>query len=118
MASEKSQEKETGKAFHGEAREGIMFSMHKELVVSLADLRFVSITCPTCRTVVTLDLKEPSEFAQKHDGAFSPKQCPGCRQDYDTAIRPSIDTFQRAYGSLIKIADRISFRGEPESAAL
>jgi len=95
-----------------------MLFMHKELVVSLADLRYVSISCQNCRTVVTLDMKTPSEFAQKNDGAFAPKQCPGCRQDYDTAIRPSVESFQRSYHSLMEIAGRISFRGEAEIMSL
>jgi hypothetical protein len=86
--------------------------VQKEFVISLSDLRYVSITCPNCRTIVTLDMKEPSEFSEKH-GAFAPKECPGCRIDYDTAIRPAVDGFQRSYQSLGEIADRISFRSVP-----
>jgi hypothetical protein len=94
-----------------------MLLMHKQLVVSLADLRFVSIECPLCKTVVTLDMKEPHELAQKYDNAFCPKDCPGCRKQYDSAIRPNVDSFQKSYQALGEIADRISFRGETESAA-
>ena len=90
--------------------------MQKQIVVSLADLRYVSVHCPRCRTTVTLDMKEPSEFAKKYDGAFVPKECPGCREDYDTAIRPSVGAFQSSYHSLSEIAERVSFSGEPQSA--
>lgn len=86
--------------------------MRKELVVSLADLRYVSIECPTCRAVVTLDMKERSAFAQREE-IFAPKKCPGCFTPYDSAIQPSIDKFQKCYEALAPIADRIAFRGEP-----
>lgn len=90
-----------------------MCVMHKELVVSIADLRYVCIECPHCRTKVVLDMKEPSEVSKKYN-FFTPKECPGCRTAYDTAIQPSIDSLQRSYTSLMQIADRISFRGNPE----
>lgn len=92
-----------------------MLNMQKQLVVSLADLRFVSIECPTCRTLVTMDMKDPHELKVKHD-AFTPKDCPACRNQYDSAIRPGVDAFQRAYAALIGIADRVSFRVDAESA--
>jgi hypothetical protein len=90
--------------------------VQKEFVVSLNDLRYVSITCPNCRAIVTLDMKEPSEFSKKYE-TFAPKECPSCRIDYDTAIRPAIDAFQRSYQSLGEIADRISFRSVPVTAS-
>lgn len=89
--------------------------MHKELVVSLKDLRYVSIACPHCRTVVILDMQERSSFGENND-YFCPKQCPGCQTTYDTAIQPGIDGFQKCYKKLSTIADRVSFRGEPEDA--
>jgi hypothetical protein len=92
-----------------------MLSMQKQYVVPLTDLRFVSIGCPTCRTLVTMDMKEPHEFTAKYD-AFTPKDCPACRHQYDSAIRPGVDAFQRAYVALIGIADRVSFRVDAESA--
>lgn len=85
--------------------------MHKELVISIADLRYVCILCPHCQTKVVLDMKEKAPFAAKH-GIFAPKKCPGCYAEYDSAIQPNVDDLQRAYQSLIEIADRISFRGE------
>jgi len=88
-----------------------MAAMYKQFVVSLADLRYVSIACPKCRTKVVLDMEEPSAFSRKQD-FFAPKECPGCRKDYDTDIRPAIDRFQQAYQSVLEIADRITFQGE------
>ena len=88
-----------------------MAAMYKQFVVSLADLRYVSIACPICKTKVVLDMEEPSEFSRKHE-VFMPKQCPGCREDYDAAIRLAIDRFQQAYQSVLEIADRITFQGE------
>ncbi len=93
-----------------------MLAMHKQFVVSLADLRFVSVECPTCKTVVTMDMKEPHELKVKHD-AFTPKDCSACRHQYDSAIRPGVDAFQRAYAALVGIADRVTFRVDAESAS-
>ena len=91
--------------------------MQRELIVSLADLRYVTITCPQCRTQVTLDMKEPSEFSQKHEsGYFAPRHCPGCTALYDTAIVPAVNGFQRLYQSVFAIADRISFKGEASAS--
>jgi hypothetical protein len=47
-------------------------------------------------------------------GVFAPKDCPGCHEAYDPAIRSSVDVFRDAYKNLIDIGDRISFRGNPE----
>jgi NAD-dependent SIR2 family protein deacetylase len=81
-----------------------------ETIVFLSDLRFVEIHCSHCSTKVTLDMQEPSEFSKQH-GFFAPKECPGCRKDFDTAIRPAVDAFQRAYRSLSEIPKSITFRG-------
>jgi phage terminase large subunit GpA-like protein len=86
--------------------------MHKELVISISDLRYVSISCPHCGTKVILDMQEKSAFMRKH-GIFAPKKCPGCEQPYETAVQPNVDNLQRAYQSLLDISDRIGFRGEP-----
>lgn len=88
--------------------------MHKEIVVSLTDLRYVSIECPHCRTKVILDMKERSELSKQHE-FFTPKECPGCQKQYDTAIPTSLDGFLKSYESLSGIADRISFRGSTEA---
>jgi len=80
-----------------------------ETIVSLSDLRYVEIHC-WCGTKVTLDMEDPPEFGKKH-GVFAPQQCPGCRTDYDSAIKPAVDSFQRAYSSLIQLRESITFRG-------
>jgi len=81
-----------------------------EIIVSLSDLRFVEIHCSQCTTKVTLDMREPSEFSVKQ-GVFAPKECPGCRKNYDSAIRPAVDDFQRAYHSLSEFPNSVTFRG-------
>jgi hypothetical protein len=85
--------------------------MKNQITISLGDLRYVSITCPHCRTVVTLDMVEPSELATKH-GCFAPTKCPGCGKEYDSAIRPSLDQLWRTYTALLPIKDAISFSVE------
>ena len=89
--------------------------MQREFIVSLADLRYVTITCPQCRTQVTLDMKEPSEFSKNHE-YFAPSKCPGCHNLYDTAIAPAVNGFQRSYELVSAIADRISFKGETSAS--
>jgi DNA-directed RNA polymerase subunit RPC12/RpoP len=49
-----------------------VIAVHKELAISISDLRYVCIECPACRTKVILDMREKSEFAQKHS-IFAPK---------------------------------------------
>ena len=66
-----------------------MCAMHKQFVVSLADLRYVRIECPQCKTKVILDMQEKSATAEKNN-FFAPKECPGCRNDYDSAIAASV----------------------------
>jgi hypothetical protein len=81
-----------------------------ETIVSLSDIRYVEIHCSNCNTKVTLDMQEPSEFSTKY-GEFAPKECPGCRKDYDSALRPAVYAFQRAYHSLLAIPKNVTFRG-------
>lgn len=94
-----------------------MLYMHQEPVVSLADLRCVSIECPLCRTKVVLDMEEISEHAKKYS-MFAPAGCPGCRVDYDTAVRAAVDQFQKAYQTLMPVAGRVSFHSAGELASL
>jgi hypothetical protein len=90
-----------------------MLAMRSEVIFSLTDLRYISIACPECNTVVTLDTEGHSKLRDQHDH-FTPKKCPGCQRDYDSAIE-HIDAFWKALAALKPIADRVSFRGEPES---
>jgi hypothetical protein len=82
----------------------------KELIVLLSDIRYVEIHCSHCTTKVTLDMQEPSEFSKKH-GVFTPKLCPGCHSEYDSAVAPAVDGFQRAYRLLIAVPRSVTFRG-------
>lgn len=86
-----------------------MANMHKELICSLADIRYISIACQHCNTKVVLDLKEPTEIAKMHDNAMLPKACPGCRKEYDTALGRGLDSLQKAYGELKRIERCIGF---------
>ena|SRR5579883_2210379 len=90
--------------------------MRRALVISLADLRFVSVRCQHCRTRVVLDLQEPSEHATRF-GVLLPNECPGCRKSYDTALAPGLVDLQNSYRNLLKIEKQIEFQsGEIEHA--
>jgi len=92
-------------------------SMQKEFVLSLANLRFVSVSCQHCKTRVVLDLREPSEYA-KSFGELLPNECPGCRKSYDSSLGPGLFGLQGAYNNLRKAEKQLSFRcdipNEPE----
>jgi hypothetical protein len=53
------------------------------------------------------------DFA-KLNNFFTPRECPGCRSAYDSAIQPNVDDLQKAYEGLVKIADRLTFLSEPQ----
>ncbi|MGA2267561.1 MAG: hypothetical protein ABSH44_03725 [Bryobacteraceae bacterium] len=82
--------------------------MRRQITITVGELRYISINCPHCRTVMTLDMLEPSEIATKHK-CFGPLRCSVCEKDYDSAIRPNVDALWKAYQSLRQIEDRISF---------
>ena len=84
--------------------------MKSQNVTEVADLRYVLIGCANCKTTVTLDMKVKTDPAQQH-GFFSPKKCPGCLQEYDSAAISTIDSLQRLYAVLDLMADRIQFSG-------
>jgi hypothetical protein len=86
-----------------------MAAMQKQLVISLSDLRYVSVECANCGSSVTLDMTKESEH-QKRFG-FTPTACSVCQKPHDTAI-PRLDDFRRAYESLLCVADRITLRGD------
>lgn len=90
--------------------------MQRELVVSLADLRHISIKCLHCNTRVILDMREKSAFAEKHN-FFAPKVCPGCQAPYDSAVPTNVDYLQKIYQSLLPLAGTIGFYGEIEELA-
>ena len=89
-----------------------MAAMHKQLVVSLLDLRYVSVGCSNCGSSITLDMTRESDH-QKRFG-FTPVACSVCQRNYDTAVK-NIDHFRSAYDSLLCVADRITLRGDGES---
>ncbi len=86
-----------------------MPSMTKEVVVSLSEIRYVSVACGNCTTRVVLDLQDKSDHAKKY-GLILSGECPGCRRTYDSAMNPGLSELQRAYDSLLPIEGNISFR--------
>ena len=90
-----------------------MLAMQRQTIVHLEDIRYVCIQCTHCTTRVILDMKETHRMAVQYDG-FTPKSCPGCREDYDSATQPNVNAMQKAYAALLAISGRVSFHGEPE----
>jgi hypothetical protein len=84
--------------------------MQSNFVISLADIRYVDIHCAQCPTVVTMDMKDDKPFNER-PGAFAPKACPGCQNNYDSAVKGSIDGFKSAYQALLNFPESVTFRG-------
>lgn len=55
-------------------------------------------------------MKPESEFAKKY-GFSSPRECPRCHSEYDSAIQQNATDFQKAYERRSPQANRISFQG-------
>jgi len=92
-----------------------MVAMHKQIVVSLSDLRYISVQCPNCDAVLTLDMTKESAHQDKY-GVFFPRVCVACQTTYDSALA-NVGDLRRAFQALAAVADRVTFRGELESAA-
>jgi hypothetical protein len=95
-----------------------MYVMSKELVISVGDLRYLSVDCAHCKTNVTVDLgyKPPPPQA----GELAPEQvvplsqCPTCRNLFDSRIPENIDSLRAIYLDLVKHKVQVSFRVRTE----
>src|ERR1019366_1995360 len=90
-----------------------MAAMQKQVVVSLSDLRYVTVLCKSCGGSITMDLAKESDHQLRF--GFTPVICSICHVGRDTSIK-YLDQLQMAYKALLGIADVITFRGEAESA--
>jgi hypothetical protein len=79
-----------------------MALMQSQFVVPFADLRYLSIECGKCKTVITVDL----------DGAdCNPSQCPVCLQAFDQAsVRGHIQSLATMYKQIKQIPHRFTFK--------
>jgi hypothetical protein len=92
--------------------------MHTEFIISLNDLRFVSIECPHCGTRVTLDMSR-EDFSVGGRNVFGPEACAGCRKAFDSTVARSVDALHRVYKDLPEAVGKcITFSGrrDPDSA--
>ena len=89
-----------------------MAAMQRQLVVSLGDLRYVSVECAHCGSSVTLDMKQQTEHQTRF--GFAPAVCPVCQKPHDTSMQ-NLEGFSIAYRALLGVADRITLRGAVET---
>ena len=90
--------------------------VRKETVLSIEDLRYVTITCPHCQTQVILDMANYNPLSPdrlRERMAFAPRQCPACRVSYDTALT-ALNELQQAYATLANLPGIVSFRAPVE----
>jgi len=93
--------------------------MEKETVLSLYDIRHVSITCPHCGAQVILDMtayKANFEADIVSRRPFTPDGCPDCKLHYDSLGR-SLDHFQEAYALLSVTKGVVAFHVDDEDIA-
>ena len=91
-----------------------MTAMQKQFILTLADLRYISIECRQCSSVLTLDMTRLSEHQEKH-GFFLPGVCSACRQPFDTATK-TLSSFRDCYEELLQVPEKVTFRAEFENA--
>lgn len=87
-----------------------------DFLITLDDLRFIEIHCSNCGTFVTMDMKGEKPFISR-PGAFAPKSCPGCANDYDSSVKAGVDRFKDAYQSLFNFPTSVTFRGVSDREA-
>ena len=92
-----------------------MAALQRQFVINLADLRFVSIECKNCSSILTLDMEKLSKHQEKQ-GIFLPAVCSACQHLFDTATQ-ALHSFRSCYAELRKVPERVTFRGEFESAS-
>lgn len=92
-----------------------MGAMHKELVISVADLRYVCIRCQTWRTTVTLDRQEPPKFRENHTPLLQ-STVPVAERNMTLLQGRGIDDLHRVFKLLSRVKNRISFRGKAEES--
>jgi hypothetical protein len=90
-----------------------MAALHRQLVLSMNDMRYVSVECANCGSSLTLDMTSESEHQNRF--GFTPAVCSVCQKPHDTSIQ-HLNAFRHAYRLLLPVAGRITFRGEVESA--
>lgn len=79
-----------------------MLAMHKELLLSLSDIRYISIGCPSCATRVVLDLGEAPAVDRNTGDPILPRACPNCRSPFDSALISAVRTLREAFADFAK----------------
>ncbi len=91
--------------------------LRREFVFSMKELRHVVIACPQCKTEVVLDMAgftPPFAGETRTRMAFAPRQCPACKNNYDTALL-QLEELQRAYLALSRLGKTVTLRAAVEN---
>lgn len=92
-----------------------MTAMNTRYVVSVEDLRFVTILCRHCNTRISLDLD--AEFESAGRKPFdSPRECPRCHNPFDSAVPRAINEMQKVYKALANLGNTVTFAGDAAAA--
>jgi hypothetical protein len=81
--------------------------MHDDVIVSVSDLRFVTLACRHCNTRVTLDLE--AEFEPPRAPFRSPRECPRCGNPFDSAVPGAAELMQRVYKAVAGLGGDVTF---------
>ena len=77
--------------------------MKTQLLVSMHDLRYATISCPHCFTRVILDFE--SEFQPPRSPFVCPTECPRCNSHFDSAVPKAVESMQSAYKALARVEE-------------
>jgi ribosomal protein S27E len=79
--------------------------MHEEFEITLKDLRFLSMKCASCKTVVTIDMERKAEISPlDRQSTFALTKCPMCGLPFDSALTEHVNSLHAAY---LGVPDRL-----------
>jgi hypothetical protein len=81
--------------------------MHDQIVVSVQDLRLVTISCSHCNTKVTLDLE--MDFEPPRAPFHVPTECPRCGSRFDSAVPRAVEGMYKVYKALAQLGAAVTF---------
>ncbi len=109
-------------------KRSIMPLMTKEIVLSVADLRYLVSKCAKCQTQIAFDLKTDLPSAtNSRRGAVAgrgplPEECPVCEVRFNSTVQAIVDSLVKNLKALADSPDatssiEIKFRMESDFAA-
>jgi hypothetical protein len=81
--------------------------VHEQTVLSVKDLRFVTLLCKHCNTRLTIDLE--AEFEPPRSRFPIASDCPRCGYAFDSVVPAAVQMLQKSYQALVSLGDTVTF---------